>query len=300
MYTTYLPLIYKGDAYMADGEYNSYGQILTKVLDVSKYQDNNNTAARPDFKKARAKGTRGVVIRISANNGMDEDAEYNWKAVQDADMCPMAYHWFEYRSGVMVNGTEQAKTCLDVLDTINGSVEGLPIWLDYEQPSAAWPPLPSYNYSIANLSRFYEVTDVETKRLSGLYGNRATVASITPVPTRTLTRPFWPAGWIFSRLIRAEEILGLSWRPNIYPWKTFTLWQAGLTYGYEYGMESAEVDLNFFNGTVEQLYEFAGFKIPTIPTPPPPDPLTLQQQVDLIKIDIALLKQEMRDHGWDI
>lgn len=284
---------------MADGEYNSFGQIFTKVLDISKYQDNNATPERPDFRKARAKGTRAVVIRISANNGVDEDAEYNWKAVQDADMIPMAYHWFEYRSGIMVNGAEQGKTCLDVLDMINGSVENVPIWLDYEQPNAAWPPLPNYYTSIANLSRFFEVTDPATKRLTGLYGNRVTIANITPVPTRTLSRPFWPAGWIFSRIMRAEEIIGLSWRPNISPWNKFVLWQCGLTYGYEYGMETAEVDLNFFNGTVEQLFEFTGYKIPVEPTQPPIE-LTIQEQIDQIKIDIEKLKQEMIDHGWDV
>lgn len=299
MYTTYLPLVSKGDT-MHSGEYNSFGQILTKVLDISKYQDDNNTPERPDFKKAREKGTRGVVIRISANNGMDEDADYNWKAAQDADIVPMAYHWFEYRKGIMVGGKEQAETCLAVLDEINGGVENVPIWLDYEQPNSTWPPLPDYYTSISNLSRFSEVTDPATKRLIGLYGNRVTVASISPVPARTLTRPFWPAGWIFSRLIRAEEIVGLSWRPNISPWKDFTIWQVGMTYGLEYGMESKEVDLNFFNGTAEQLYEFAGYSVPTDPTQPPADPLTLQEQIDLIKVDIEKLKQEMKDHGWDV
>jgi len=292
MNNVYLPLIMNGEEPMADGEYISFGQTFTKVLDVSKFQDKNETAARPDFKKARAKGTRGVVIRVSANFGVDEDAEYNWKAVQDADMIPLAYHWFEYRAGIMKSGGDQAKTCLDTIDMINGTVENVPLFLDYEQPNADWPVLPPYYESIANLSRFYEVTDPNTKRLTGLYGNRNTVYAISPVPTRTLLRPFWPAGWMFNRLMRAEEITGLSWRPNISPWTKFTVWQCGLTYGYEYGMESAEVDLNFFNGTFDQLAEFAGYTIPTEPTQPP-EPIDILGELDNIEQAVRSIREKL-------
>jgi lysozyme len=70
------------------------------------------------------------------------------------------------------------------------------------------------------------------------------------------------------------------------PWKKWTFWQyTGNGNGPQYGSTGLSMDMNYFNGTIEELKIFAGT------TPPPVQ--TLEQRV-------SKLEQEAKTHGWNI
>ena len=55
------------------------------------------------------------------------------------------------------------------------------------------------------------------------------------------------------------------------PWTAWTFWQyTDKGNGLQYGAESLNIDLNYFNGDEEAFNE--RFKIDTTPTPPDPQP----------------------------
>ncbi|MBE0573326.1 hypothetical protein IH575_00280 [Candidatus Dojkabacteria bacterium] len=290
MNITYLPLVMNGETTMADGELISGNDTFTIVTDISKYQPTI------DYKKMRARGCRGVGIRLTGNDQEDKLAEKHWKSVQDADMIPIGYGWMEYRSLYMKPPVVQAQKYLDVLYKVNGSVENVLSYLDYEQPNSNWPALPDYKTGIKWLTEWYSIVDPSIKRLSGLYGNRNTIDSLqtwyAPLPFKTSTRPLWIAAWVFNRLIVPEEMKTITWRPNIKPWAKFSLWQVGLTLGEPFGVgeESKELDLDMFPGTAEELRIYAGYKPVVVPPPVPP---TLEQRVEK-------LESEARLHGWSV
>lgn len=275
---------------MADGEMISGNNTFTIVVDISKYQPNI------DYKKMRARGCRGVGIRLSGNDEEDKLAEKHWKSVQDADMIPFGYGWMEYRSQYMKPPKIQAQKYLEVLYKVNGSADNVLSHVDYEQPNSNWPALPSHTIGIQWLTEWYSVVDPETKRLSGLYGNRNTINALqtwySPIPFKTTTRPLWLAAWIYNRIILPEEMKQITWRPNVSPWAKFSLWQIGVTLGEPFGvgLDSKELDLNMFPGTVEDLKVFAGYK-PVVQ--PPPVSLTLEERV-------ARLESEARTKGWNV
>ena len=62
----------------------------TLGIDVSKWQDDNSTPQRMDFKKAYDAGARFVFIKASQACWMDEDMLYNWKSAQDAGLLRSA------------------------------------------------------------------------------------------------------------------------------------------------------------------------------------------------------------------
>lgn len=272
-----------------DGEYQSFeGEIFTGVTDTSFYQDLNSTPARPDYKALYRSGVRANVHRISYNGTIDEDAEYNWKACQDAGVIPIAYGYLDYRRGIRKPATTQANIFIEHLFKINGKTENVLCYCDYEQPNASWPVLPPRSEGIQLLTDWYSIVDAETKRRAGIYGNRNTILSISPVPELTKTRSLWIAAYPYVRLVTHAEVARLSWRPSVSPWSKWDMWQFGFGDGNAMGMESKEIDMVFFRGDYKKLCEFTGY------TPPPVVPPAIPQPID-IKANLATIRAELDD-----
>ena len=260
-----------------NGEVQTFdNKTFVPGFDASKFQDSNETAARPDFKKAYKNGMRFCWLRVCGNGIKDEDFDYNWPAAADAGLLRAPYGFLEYRNGIMKSMTEQAERFVDYLD---GDWGELPAMADYEQPDASWPALPKQATSVLFLTQWYGIVDAIIGRLSGLYGNRVTMQNLSPVPTKTLTRPFGVAQWPLGKIVSPDEIALLKWRPYIYPWPKWTYWQPGVCDGKYYGMESAELDLQLFNGTLEELRAFAGVDDP-VTDPETPVGLSWAESLD--------------------
>ena len=55
-------------------------------------------------------------------------------------------------------------------------------------------------------------------------------------------------------------------KPNPWPWADWTFWQYGTpAIGEQLGMESKDVDVDYFNGDIEALEKFCGVNVTTTP-----------------------------------
>ncbi len=226
------------------------------AMDTSYYQDNNNTSTRPDFKKAYANGVRISIHRAVFANKKDEDFDYNWQAAADAGMFRSAYGFIDYRA-TAPRITDQGKAMVEALYKDPGEI---PVqWGDFEKPNSSWPLLPSRDKCLTILTEWFGVVDAGLQRTSGLYGNRETINALTPVPAKTLMRKLWIAGWPYIPAGETPEVYCKTLKPTFSPWETWTFWQfTAHGDGKKYGMESGNVDLDWFNGTEAELRAWVG------------------------------------------
>jgi len=211
-------------------------------IDVSLWQDDNSTARKMDFAKAFENDARFVFIKVSERGGMDEDFLFNWSSAKAAGLLRGGYHFLRWD----LSGLLQARIFCDLLKDDPGE---LPPVADFEAPikDGKYP-------SNALLEQFL----VEVENILGLrpmiytspgfwnsYGKIKGTSSFDPKWS------YWPL-WI-AHYTKAEA-------PTVpLPWKTWNFWQHGVyAEGLAYGAESKGIDKNWFNGSLQELHQFAG------------------------------------------
>lgn len=240
--------------------------------DASKHQDKNETTARPNFKKAYAAGWRWVALRVAGGAIVDEDIVYNWQAAKDAGLLRMAYSFIDYTkftgltaTGLVNRGKQHAEIAINA---IKGDRPELGFFADWERPNNDWPALPPRANGINILTGWYEVVDNYLGKLAGFYGNEPSILNLMPIPDRTKQRPLWMATWPTITGNMIDWIMTTKVQPAYAPWPKWTFWQfTAHGDGPAFGMESSNVDLDVFNGSLDDLYRYAGMTPPGAPAP---------------------------------
>ncbi|HEY6019628.1 MAG TPA: glycoside hydrolase family 25 protein [Candidatus Paceibacterota bacterium] len=216
------------------------------VPDISFYQDNNNTVARPDFMKMKAAGAVAVILRVGQNTWIDEDFVYNYNAAKEAGLLRGVYWFYDSRS----KPSDQAALLLGV---VGQDLPELGYWLDLEE----------------NYGGTYKGWQNWKTCLTLLKSSRSKVGIYT-APSYWVTNrppqnelPFFGAFplWIANYGVSAPTIP--------VPWTLDTCWFWQYTSagdGTKYGVESLEIDLSRFNGTAEDFNRLFGGTVN-----PPPD-----------------------------
>ena len=236
----------------------------TLGIDVSRWQDNNSTAQQMDFRKSVAMGAKFVFIKSSQRLWTDEDILYNWKTAKAAELLRGAYHFLDWD----VSPKAQAQYAWSIIESDPGE---LPPVIDFEY----WNPPPANAFDI--LWNYV----IEMERLSGkkpiiytgaffwqTYGTQADVWKNYPL-------------WIAS--YSAQEYMETNLK-NLTPWDSWKFWQyTSKGDGIAFGAESLNLDMNWFNGSLDELKAFAG--IITTPTPPTePEPPTNEVILPKLKV----------------
>ncbi len=213
-------------------------------LDVSVWQDNNSTAQQVDFKKAKAAGASFVYIKASQRR-LDEDIMYNWKSAKDAGLLRGAYHYLDPRMPVL----DQAKLFCNILANDPGE---LPPVCDFEQRTENGIVLPPVDVWRGWLWNFLTFVEKELGIVPGIYTGYYYWYEFGTKDKAWSRYPLWLAWWEKESIIKAPP-----------PWSTWTFWQyTPKGDGIYHGCESKGVDLNFFNGTVDELYNYARISTP--------------------------------------
>ncbi|NPV87675.1 MAG: glycoside hydrolase family 25 protein [Anaerolineae bacterium] len=236
-------------------------------LDVSKWQDDNTTPQQIDFNKAKRAGAYFVFIKASQDVYADPDFAYNWNAAKTAGLIRGAYHFFDYR--------KSPKTQADYLASLLKDDWGeLPPVLDFEK-HPAWD-LPTRDKCLRMIKEFFTQLETTCPKKPLFYTNPSMIKyTLSPIPDWLLEHPLWIAHYYVSA-------------PSYKPWAKWHFWQySDRGDGLAYGMESLQVDMNWWNGTLEELHQFANLE------PPPPPPPTLEER-------LAKLEAEARAHGWNV
>ena len=216
----------------------------TLGIDVSKWQDDNSTPQRMDFKKAYDAGARFVFIKASQACWMDEDMLYNWKSAQDAGLLRGAYHFLDWKAGAV----EQANFFCGVLEKDPGE---LPPVVDYEFRTGV-----PYN-AASQLELVCETVEERLGKFPLIY-----------------TSPYYwkeygsaDEWWNLHDLWIANYNVEKPFVPP--PWDAWTFWQwTDKGDGKLFGAESYGLDMNWFNGSLDALMAYAGASVPE----PDPEP----------------------------
>ena len=220
----------------------------TLGIDVSKWQDDNSTPQRMDFKKAYDAGARFVFIKASQACWMDEDMLYNWKSAKDAGLLRGAYHFLDWKANVV----EQANFFCGLLEKDPGE---LPPVVDYEFRTG----VPNDAASLLEL-----VCDIIEGRL-----NKFPIIYTSPYYWKEHgSNDEW---WNLHDLWIANYEVSRPFVPD--PWDTWTFWQwTDKGDGKLFGAESYGLDMNWFNGSYDALIAYVGATIPVPDPPPTPEP----------------------------
>lgn len=213
-----------------------------------------------DFKKAYAKGARFVFIKVSERGFIDRDFEYNWKAAKDAGLLRGGYHFLRWD----LSGLLQARIFCEVMRSDPGE---LPPVADFEAPNQG-----SLYPSNALLEQFLVEVENISRRKPIIY----TSPSFWNTHGRNKTTKQFDAKWAYYTLWIANYFKvyqpGVTKPYLMEPWKsagkTWTFWQyTDQGDGAAYGAESKTIDLNWFNGSMEELKAFSKANKPSTPAP---------------------------------
>jgi GH25 family lysozyme M1 (1,4-beta-N-acetylmuramidase) len=224
-----------------------------------------------DFYKMKSKGIQfGVFKGTDVGWGSkkpftDEGAQYNYSEMKKATMLIGSYCWLD--PNPYSNATEQANY---FVDNIYLKYEiNLPPVCDFEDRDYINP-----NDMLQRLKVWLEIVEQRTGKLPIIYTSPGYMSAFDKSKTDFLERyPLWVAHYIQRTY------------PSIpYPWDNYLIWQytdrghypyyvwnSGTMHGREWGSDSSYLDMNWFNGTMEDLLEFCETEeLPTPPEPPQP------------------------------
>lgn len=226
---------------------------MTNVIgtDVSFYQDDPQTPQGIDFVKMRQAGAGFAIIRAGQNLWIDRDFKVNWREAKLAGI-PRGSYWF-YDS--RIDPKQQAQLWVSAFE---GDFGELPLWADFED---------NYNGPYKGWKHWYDFIE-RVKQLTpsvkiGVYTNyyywleNTTQAGIPAASLNYFQQyPLWVA---------AYNPTG----PTVpQPWTTWTFWQfTDNGNGIPYGVESLNIDLNYFNGDITAFRQ--KFNLTDTPLPEP-------------------------------
>ena len=219
-------------------------------IDVSFWQDDNTTPQQINWRKAKAAGAVFAFIKASQATYKDQDFEYNWREAKAAGILRGAYHYFDYR---MEPPKTQAQYMIRLLRNDPGE---LPPVMDLEI-NPYWAP-PSRENLLKMTQVFLSELEAAFGRKPLFYTNPNMIYHVLkPVPDWLTEYPLWIAHYDIPR-------------PTMFaPWRRWTFWQwTDKGDGLLFGMESKQVDMNWFNGTEAELRQWAGLELPA-PLPEP-------------------------------
>lgn len=247
--------------------------IYTPGIDTSFYQDKDETPAPPDFTKAVGQGSKFSIHRLGQGERPDEDFHMNRSNAQAAGLLVGSYLFWDYRYRMSVQ--------IDLVNAMLGDDRGkIPIALDLERVPywkngvQYYVPLPPVQNIYDACDQFIDAIYMKEGRYPILYTNLEWLWYIITKPTPLMLKcRLWVACY---NPVPPTKLGG---------WENWTFWQyTSHGDGRAYGMESGNIDLDWFNGSLEDLRKFCG-------EPPVIDGRTLEQKV-------AALMNAAHEHGW--
>ena len=222
--------------------------------DVSFYQDDPGTPQEINFERMNLT-TDFVIIRAGQNLWADSDFKNNWRRAKEANLPRGSYWFYDSRA----EPRQQAELWFNLLD---GDMGELPLFLDLEESYrgtyTGWPHWKTLLERLRNLVGSKEI---------GIYTAFFYWNSNAPLSQPNELEYFhrYPL-WIANYGVTQPQV-PRPWGANEWLFWQFTASGDGPFYG----VESLEIDLNFFNGDAQAFANRFHVPLPTDPIPPDPD-----------------------------
>ncbi len=201
-------------------------------VDISVWDDENSTPQMFDPAQAYKAGARFVFIKVSEGTFVDPDYLNNWHQCR-GKLYRGGYHYFRWQ----YNPIEQARFFAGALAKEPGE---LPPVIDYESRNG----VPDRVTAVSRLEQFV----VEFERISGrqlmVYTGPSYWKEYGSTAAHWSRRPLWIANYQVSK-------------PTVpAPWANWDFWQyTDKGDGLAYGAESKNIDMNWYNGSLEEMLE---------------------------------------------
>ncbi|HSJ85669.1 MAG TPA: GH25 family lysozyme [Anaerolineales bacterium] len=198
-----------------------------------------------DWPKVRAAGQRFVFAKASEGDSYsDPTFDDNWRGAKSAGLLRGAYHFFHNN----MDAKKQANRFIDYVKSMSDDGE-LPPVLDLETNDGQ-----TKDKIISRVKTWLDIVESAFNRRPILYSRAYFLQDYFSEvgggpPTWAREYPLWLAQYPNVYVEGSQPALPRGW----FQW---TFWQYSQT-GRVNGI-NAKVDLNVFNGSLEQLYRFAG------------------------------------------
>ena len=207
-------------------------------IDISRYQDNPDTSKRFDFAKAVANNADFIFIKASQSSWADRDFLYNWMSAGDAGLLRGAYHYLSW----IESAEAQAYFFTGLLKQEPGE---LPPVVDFESRYK----LPIKSEMQRRLRTFCAIVNEQLGVDPIIYTGPSYWREFGSQDLSWERYPLWIANYG-----RKAPDVPLPWGSN-----EWTFWQkTDKGDGLKYGAESLQIDMNWYNGTREELFAWAG------------------------------------------
>lgn len=207
-------------------------------VDISHWQGS------PDFTKMKSAGVSFVLIKASQNQFTDPSFAESWVAAKEAGLLRGAYHFYDMREG-SVGPKDQAEYFSGLLENDPGEL--LPV-IDFEDPGVAgYPGYPTHGECETIIHQFSGRVKKRLKHYPMFYSNLSGIQALSPLSALVRSLDLWIA-WYNTT----------SHTPLTGTFPNWRIWQYRTTgNGEKFGVQSKGIDLNAFNGTVTDLYDYA-------------------------------------------
>jgi GH25 family lysozyme M1 (1,4-beta-N-acetylmuramidase)/LysM repeat protein len=201
-----------------------------------------------DWPKVRATGQRYVFVKATEGDYYsDPTFDDNWSGAKSAGLLRGAYHFYRCN----VDPKKQAAKFIDYVNSMNDNGE-LPPVLDLETNDGQ-----TKDKIVANAKIWLDLVEAEYGKKPIIYSGQYFLQDYFSVPgggppSWAKDYPLWLAQYPNQHTPGMTPFLPKGW----FAW---TFWQYS-DKGAVNGINAA-VDMNLFNGTLEELYKFAGAKI---------------------------------------
>jgi lysozyme len=216
-----------------------------------------------NFVKMKSAGASFVGVKASQLT-IDTQFKTYWRDAKAAGLLRFAYHYLDWRESELTQAQR-------FTDAMGGDWGELPPVCDFEMSYLAPEP------AVANgkLWNFLQVVERTTGKIPMIYSGYYYWLYYGTPNVGWAKYPFWLAWYENESVIKVPP-----------PWTAWKFWQyTGNGNGPQYGSTGLSMDMDYFNGTVEELKAFAGTT--------PPSTITLEQRV-------SKLEQVAREHGWSV
>lgn len=228
--------------------------------DVSFYQDDPQTPQGIEFSKMRANAGY-VIIRAGQNLWPDRDFKLNWREAKLAGL-PRGSYWF-YDS--RIDPKQQAELWISLF---NGDFGELPLFADFEDNYGG--AFKGWKHWYTFIERLKKLAPEKEAAIYTAYNYWLENTISAGIPAASLDYfkqyPLWIANYGVTKPLFPK------------PWTHWTFWQfTSNGDGSLYGVESNNIDLNYFNGDLATFRQRFGLS-----DAHPPEPLPVSKYFRVI------------------